>query len=176
MAGNWPDRGVTTFDLPQSLAAGVVAHNEEGHLRAAVRSLVDQQLPEGVTWREIWVVASGCTDRTVEVARDLADEEPRVQVVVEPDRGGKARALRQVFLRAKGDALVLLNSDARAEPGAVDQLVRTAAGKRAPFAVMGRPVVPGHAPGRWAPTFRWMWDLHHEYHAELLADGAGGHL
>ncbi|MGA8710092.1 MAG: glycosyltransferase [Thermoplasmata archaeon] len=176
MAGTWPDREVAPSPGPLSLAAGVVAHNEERHLRTAVRSLVDQQLPAGVQWSEIWVVASGCTDGTVEVARALANEEPRVRVVVEPDRGGKARALRQVFERASGDALVLLNSDARAEPGAVGQLVRTATGKQTPFAVMGRPVVPGQAAGRWAPTFRWMWDLHHEFHAGLLAKGEGGHL
>jgi poly-beta-1,6-N-acetyl-D-glucosamine synthase len=176
VAGTWPDRDGWGFSNPLNLSAGVVAHNEEDHLRSAVQSLVEQKLPEGVNWSEIWVVASGCTDGTVEVARSLADEEPRVRLLVERDRGGKARALRQVFERASGDALVLLNSDARAEPGAVEQLVRTATGKPAPFAVMGRPVVPGEVAGRWAPTFRWMWDLHHEYHSELLVRGEGGHL
>ncbi|MGA8664486.1 MAG: glycosyltransferase family 2 protein [Thermoplasmata archaeon] len=158
------------------LAGGVVAHNEEHHLRPAVRSLLEQKLPEGVAWSQIWVVASGCTDGTVGVAERLAQEDSRVRVVIEPDRGGKARALGEVFRRASGDALVLLNSDARAEPGAVDQLVRTAYGKTTPFAVMARPIVPTAAAGRWASTMRWMWDLHHEIHAEALAEGQGSHL
>lgn len=161
---------------PRTLAGGVVAYNEESHLRSSVESLTQQELPDGVKWGEIWVVASGCTDRTVEVARSLAAEDSRVRVVVESERRGKARALREVFERARGDALVLLNSDARAEPRAVEQLLRTASGKSPPFAVMGRPVVSHPGDGRWAPTFRWMWDLHHEYHAELLTDGGGGHL
>jgi glycosyltransferase involved in cell wall biosynthesis len=161
---------------PRNLVGGVVAHNEERHLRASVRSLTEQNLPDGVRWGEIWVVASGCTDSTVEVARSLAEEDPRVRLVIETERGGKARALREVFQRARGDALVLLNSDARAEPGAVGELLRTAVGKAPPFAVMGRPIVPDPATGRWAPTFRWMWQLHHEFHAELLSAGAGGHL
>ncbi|MGA8605020.1 MAG: glycosyltransferase family 2 protein [Thermoplasmata archaeon] len=176
MAGSSPGIGTSLSSGPLTLAAGIVAYNEEPHLRTAVRSLIDQKLPEGVDWGEIWVVASGCTDRTVEIAHALAEEEPRVRVVVEPDRGGKARALRQVFQRASGDALVLLNSDARAEPGAVEQLVRVAEGKEAPFAVMARPVVPREATGPWAPTFRWMWHLHHEFHAQLLSTGTGGHL
>ena len=176
MSGAWPERGSPTFPGSVDLAAGVVAHNEEHHLRSAVQSLVGQELPEGVRWKEIWVVASGCTDRTVEVARSLADEEPRVRVVVEAERTGKARALREVFRRASGDALVLLNSDARAEPGAVGRLVGTAVGKRPPFAIMARPVVPSPTPGRWAPTFEWMWDLHHEFHVDLLARGNGAHL
>ena len=161
---------------PRSLSAGVVAFDEERNLRPAVQSLIDQKLPRGVTWREIWVVASGCTDGTVGVAEALARQDPRVRLVVEPDRGGKARALGEVFRRASGDALVLLNSDARAEPGAVDQLIRTARGKAAPFAVMGRPVVPHDVAGRWGATMRWMWELHHEFHAELLAEGCGNHL
>jgi poly-beta-1,6-N-acetyl-D-glucosamine synthase len=175
MTGTRPE--IETPSLgPHTLAAGIVAYNEERHLRSAVRSLVDQDLPHGVDWGEIWIVASGCTDRTVEIARSLAEEEPLIRVVVEPDRGGKARALRQVFQRASGDALVLLNSDARAEPGAVEQLLRAAQGKEAPFAIMARPVVPHEATGRWAPTFRWMWQLHHEFHTQLLSGGAGGHL
>jgi len=174
--GAWNGGGDRTGSIPRTLAAGVVAHNEEAHLRSAVVSLIEQELPPGVKWGDIWVVASGCTDRTVEVAQDLTAQDPRVRVIVEKERGGKARALRQVFDRATGDALVLLNADARAEPGAVEQLVLASQGKTAPFAVMARPVVPHQTAGRWAPTFRWMWELHHEFHAQLLAQGQGGHL
>jgi glycosyltransferase involved in cell wall biosynthesis len=176
LASAWLGSAVLPTDGPRCLAAGVVAHNEERHLRSAVQSLLDQELPEGVSWGEIWVVASGCTDGTVGVARALAEEDARVRLVVEPDRGGKARALGEVFRRASGDALVLLNSDAHAEPGAVEELVRAVAGKPAPFAVMARPVVPKVESGRWASTMRWMWDLHHEMHSEFLATGEWGHL
>jgi len=168
--------GSEGFPSAPTLSAGIVAHNEEAHLEAAVRSLVDQELPEGVTWSEIWVVASGCSDGTVEVAESLAREDPRIRLLVEPDRGGKARALGQVLRRASGDALVLLNSDARAEPGSVQHLVRGSKGKSPPFAIMGRPVVSCGSPGRWGETLRWMWELHHEFHSELLAEGHGGHL
>jgi hypothetical protein len=154
----------------------VVAYNEEIHLGTAVRSLLTQELPPGVAWGNIWVVASGCTDRTVEVARKLAEEDSRICVVVEPERRGKAHALREVFDRATGDALVLLNADACAEQGAVIHLLRTAEGKPTPCAVMARPVVPPQSSGRWAVTFQWMWDLHHEFHAAILGEGKGGHL
>ncbi len=160
----------------RELSGGVVAYNEEANLRGAVRSLLDQHLPDGVRWRNVWVVASGCTDGTVGVAETLASEDPRIRVLVESDRGGKARALGAVFARAEGDALVLLNSDARAEPGAVAHLVSVASGKSAPYAVMGRPVVPATVGGPLSPMLRWMWELHHEFHLELLADGRGGHL
>ncbi len=174
MAARWG--GPEPVGRIQELAGGVVAFNEEANLRGAVRSLLDQRLPTGVRWGDVWVVASGCTDGTVAVAESLAGEDPRVRVVVEPDRGGKARALGAVFARARGDALVLLNSDARAEPGSVAELVSAAGGKSAPYAVMGRPVIPASTTGRWTPMLRWMWDLHHEFHLDLLADGHGSHL
>jgi glycosyltransferase involved in cell wall biosynthesis len=171
-----PGREARPAPSLRTLAAGIVAHNEERSLPGAVRSLVDQRLPEGVGWGEIWVVASGCTDATVPVARALAAQDARIRLLVEPDRGGKARAVGEVMRRARGDALVLLNSDARAEPGAVGALVGAAAGKPAPFAVMGRPVLSSDIAGSWAGTMRWMWDLHHEFHALLLAEGRGDHL
>jgi hypothetical protein len=153
-----------------------VAHNEERNLEASVRSLLEQDLPSGVWWHALWIVASGCTDGTVEVAERLAREDPRVNVLVEAERRGKASALGQVFQRAHGNALVLLNADARAEPGAVAELVRVGMVQPAPYAVMGRPVIPHDHPSRWAPTLRTMWNLHHEFHCELQRLGGGAHL
>jgi len=161
---------------PTILSAGIVAYNEERNLERAVRSLLDQDLPTGVWWNTLWIVASGCTDGSVEIAQRLTEEDPRVRLVVEPERLGKAHALREVFRRAQGNALVLLNSDACAEPGSVAELVGVASAHPPPFAVMGRPVVPEDAPSPWAGSLRSMWDLHHEFHCELQELGGGSHL
>jgi hypothetical protein len=161
---------------PTILSAGIVAHNEERNLEGAVRSLLDQDLPSGVWWNTLWIVASGCTDRTVDVAEQLAGEDGRIRVAVEPKRLGKAHALREVFRQAQGNVLVLLNADARAEPGAVAELVRVGASHPPPFAVMGRPVVPDGTQGRWTKPLRLMWELHHTFHLELQRVGGGAHL
>jgi hypothetical protein len=176
VASSRPDLGPLAGPASGTITGGVVAYNERANLRPAVRSLLDQELPGGVRWGTIWVVASGCTDGTAELATRMAQEDPRVRCVLEPARHGKAHALHEVLQRATGHALILLNSDARAEPGAVGHLLRAAQGKPAPHAVMARPVVPPDERGRWSPTFRWMWELHHEYHAELLERGDGRHL
>ena len=166
----------TAVRAPTILSAGIVAHNEERNLERAVRSLLDQALPNGVWWNTLWIVASGCLDRTVEIAERLTEEDPRVRLVVEPQRWGKAHALREVFRRAQGTGLVLLNADAYAEPGSIAELVRVASRHPPPFAVMGRPVVPADAPGRWVGMLRSMWALHHEFHLELQGEGGGSHL
>ncbi len=119
---------------------------------------------------------SGCTDGTVAVAERLAKADPRVRVLIEAERLGKAHALREIFVRARGTALVLLNADARAEGGAVRALLDVARDYPAPFAVMGRPVLPPGTEGRWAEELRLMWALHHEFHLELQRLGGGAHL
>jgi hypothetical protein len=169
-----PDRAPPAGSI--LLIGGVVAHNEERNLEGAVRSLLDQELPAGASWGSLWIVASGCTDGTVAVARRLAAVDPRVQLLVEIDRQGKSEALGEIFRRARGDALILLNSDARAAPGAVGELLLSVRGRAPPYAVMGRPVVPGHATGPLSGMLGLQWELHDELHRELLGSGHGTHL
>lgn len=158
------------------ISGGIVAHNDAGRIGAAIASLLSQELPDGAYWDAIWVVASGCTDGTAEVARRLATADARLRVIEEAERRGKSAALREVLRRARGNALVLLNSDAVAAPGAVRTLLRVAEGKSRPHAVMARPIVAGDGGGSWEASLSWMWQLHHEFHSEILADGRGAHL
>jgi poly-beta-1,6-N-acetyl-D-glucosamine synthase len=158
------------------LVGGVVAYNEERRLRAAVESLLHQDLPPGARWRTIWIVASGCSDRTPEVAQALAYRHPEVRVRLQPERRGKASALGEIFREARGDYLVLLNSDAVARPDAVSALLEAAASLAPPFAVMGHPE-PGELPRSGVGHgVRLLWNLHHRLHANLLATGEGTHL
>jgi poly-beta-1,6-N-acetyl-D-glucosamine synthase len=167
--GAEPDR---TLDL----VGGVVAFNEERRLALAVQSLLEQELPPGARWRTIWVVASGCTDRSPDVARELAAKYPEVQAIIEPERRGKASALRQIIGAAQGDYLILLNGDAVAGPGAVAELLRTAAPIAPPFAVMGHPEPTEVRAGIFGAGIRLLWKLHHRLHEELVRTETGTHL
>lgn len=75
-------------------------YNEEGILHSAVVDLVDQlsQMP----WTyELLLAENGSRDRTVEIATELAERYPQVQIhsLGEPNYG---KALRQGILRARG--------------------------------------------------------------------------
>jgi hypothetical protein len=96
--------------------------------------------------------------------------------VVQAQREGKSSALAEVFRRAKGDYLVLLNGDARAAPGAVAALVAAAAPPTERFAVMGRPVPPTGAPGSFSSAVALLWSVHNSFHGALLSTGTGNHL
>lgn len=155
------------------LVAGTVAYNEEKRIGPALRSLLDQRLPEGYRWGRVYVVASGCTDRTAECARET---DPRVEVIVQPDRLGKASALREILSRTDGEFLVLLNGDALAEPGSVAALIRATTNVPVPFAVMARPGPPPDRTGGFSESIRLLWEVHHRFHAYILSVGMGSNL
>jgi glycosyltransferase involved in cell wall biosynthesis len=94
----------------------VPAHDEGGVLADRLGSLV-RDLPAGVA--EVIVVANGCTDDTVAVARSL----PGVDVVAVPD-ASKTVALNAGDGRATRFPRVYLDADVRLSPQALTALVR----------------------------------------------------
>ncbi|MCI4364308.1 MAG: glycosyltransferase [Thermoplasmata archaeon] len=167
--------GYSPVDAWRVLVGGIFAFNEEERLPAAVESLLIQELPTGVRWGSIWIVTSGSTDRTAQVARALAAADSRLWVLEEPERRGKSAAIAGVLDRADGDYLLLLNADARAEPGSAAALLARAAPLEPPFAVMGRPLPPA-SEGAFASAIELLWELHHELHQFALTRGEGTHL
>jgi hypothetical protein len=161
---------------PVGLTGGIVANNERDGIHRSIDSLLGQSLPEGASWSKVVVVVSGSTDGTAEVVRALASADPRIEVVIQPTREGKSSALAEVFRRASGEYLVLLNGDAEAAPGAVGTLLDSSPGPDERFAVMGRPLPPKAVPGTFAAAVELMWSIHHAVHAALLSDGTGNHL
>ncbi|MGI0131858.1 MAG: glycosyltransferase family 2 protein [Thermoplasmata archaeon] len=151
--------------------AGIAAFNEEDHIGPAIQSLSTQSLPEGVAWGTFWVVASGCTDRTVARARHAA---PNVVVLEEPRRRGKSAAVATIFAHAGGDDLLLLDADARARRGALSVLLGEADRSSAPYAISGRPVLPASFPrDGFAAAVRLSWEMHHRFQTFAFAAGHG---
>lgn len=168
-----PLRSAQVLDL----VGGIVAHNEQDTIEGAIRSLLDQEIGPQASWSAVWVVTSGCSDATVARVETLARGDPRVRLVDQPERRGKADAINTILERARGDLLVLLNGDACAEPGAIRALLRSSAELRPPFAVMARPLPPHALRGDLlGQVVELLWTIHDELHRETLQDGGGNHL
>jgi cellulose synthase/poly-beta-1,6-N-acetylglucosamine synthase-like glycosyltransferase len=102
---------------------GVTAYNEEKNIRECLHSLRNQLLNE-VEITEIIVVASGCTDRTHEIVQEIAAEDSRVKLIIQPERLGKSSAINLFLAEAREELCVLESGDTIPNEVAVEHLVR----------------------------------------------------
>ena len=142
-------------------AVGLMAYNEEANVAAALRSVLAQAGPH-VRLHSVTVVASGCTDATVPRAREAAGRDPRVRVLEQSRREGKATAIT-AFLDTVRDAdlVALVGADTRLAEGALEALL-------APFddpgvgMTGGRPVPVNARTTLLGRVVHVLWELHHE--------------
>jgi biofilm PGA synthesis N-glycosyltransferase PgaC len=108
---------------PLGCSVGIMAYNEESNVANAIKAVLGQQLVSGEIG-ELIVVASGCTDRTVDIVASLAGEDPRVRLVVQERRAGKASAINLFIDAARFPVLLMVNADTLVRPGSIEALVQ----------------------------------------------------
>lgn len=102
-------------------SVGIMAYNEEANVGRAVRAILEQQGPS-VRINEVIVVASGCTDNTVPIVEEIARRNPRVRLLTQEKREGKASAINLFLKEAVSPILVLIGADVIPEPSALEHL------------------------------------------------------
>lgn len=143
---------------------GIMAHNEEVNIGRLLERVRESRLGQ-VEVSEIVVVASGCTDGTEEAVRRAMAADPRVRLVSQPAREGKASAMNLFLDQARCDILVLSSADLLPAEDTLDRLV-------APFVdpemgmTASRPV-PVNDPATFMGfAAHLLWHLHHLINAE----------
>jgi poly-beta-1,6-N-acetyl-D-glucosamine synthase len=139
---------------------GVFAHNEAQNVRRALYALLAQQLHE-VEIVEIIVIASGCTDGTVEVAEEVASRHDIVSVDVETTRKGKAAAIKRLTSMARGEIVVLVGADTLLSPTAIEHLLQPFKDRH--IGMTGARVIPLNTPNNWLGfSVQMLWHVHHQ--------------
>jgi biofilm PGA synthesis N-glycosyltransferase PgaC len=138
---------------------GIMVHNEEANIGNLLRVLLNHRSPS-VLIEEIIVVASGCTDNTIEIVKDHQSQSGLIRLLIEETRNGKASAIN-VFLReAKNQILVLLSGDTLPEEDALSCLVRPFSHKE--IGMTGcHPIPVNKCDDFMGFTVQFMWRLHH---------------
>lgn len=139
---------------------GITAHNEENNIGQLLQRVLEQRLKQ-VDLREIIVVSSGSTDRTNDIVREFTRLDPRIVLLVQEEREGKASAINLFMRHATEQVLILCSADLLPQHEAIETLV-------APFAdgEMGmtgsHPVPVNDAETFMGFTAHLLWGLHHE--------------
>ncbi len=120
----------------------IPVYNEEenvAHTVERVRATLAAQPDE---W-EIVLVNDGSTDGTLDVARQLSAEDPRVRVVSYPRNAGRGKALRTGFAAARGDIVVSTDADLSYDPKYILDLIHALKDDEDVDLVIGSPYMTG---------------------------------
>jgi len=143
-----------------SVSVGIMAYNEEANIGRLLQAVMDQRLAE-TELREIFVVASGCTDNTEQIVQEFIGKDSRIELIVQRQREGKASAINLFLERASGEILILESGDTLPDKDTFERLVMPFKNSRIgmtgahPTPVNGRDAFIGY-------SVNLMWSLHHK--------------
>jgi peptidoglycan-N-acetylglucosamine deacetylase len=106
-------------DYKPSVTVLVPAYNEEAVILDTIRSALASGYPK----LEILVIDDGSTDHTAELVKDNYGRDPRVRLLLQPNRG-KPTALNNGLAEATGEIIVSIDADTIVDPDAIPLLVR----------------------------------------------------
>ncbi len=151
---------------------GICAYNEGNNIGRLLQNVLDDQaLP---VESEVLVVCSGCTDNTVEQVEAYAAFDPRIKVICESERRGKASAINQILNHAIGDVIIFVSADTQPKRGSFPKLL----GKlRLPNVgiVSGNPVPVNSSCSLVGRVVQLMWGFHGYVFEQLNDAGLARH-
>jgi poly-beta-1,6-N-acetyl-D-glucosamine synthase len=103
-------------------SVGIMAYNEEANIADAIGAILGAKLTAGHI-SELIVVASGCEDRTVPIVSDIACRDPRVRLIEQKNREGKASAINLFIGAATSPVLLMVSADVLVEEGTIDAML-----------------------------------------------------
>lgn len=139
---------------------GVFAYNEEKNIRQILTALENQAL-DTVSIEEITVVSSNSTDRTDEIVQEYARRNPKIRLIVQPERRGKSSAINLFLKEAQGEVLVMESADTIPARDTVEKLV--APFKDEKIGMTGGRPQPVNSPKDFIGfAVCMLWKLHHK--------------
>lgn len=143
-----------------SFSVGICAYNEGKNIGKSIRTIFKQKLKPYQVLKELVVIASGCTDNTVSITERYSKRYPKIKLIIEKNRLGKASAVNKFLKNTRSKLLILQGADLLPDKNCyqivLDELIKKNIG------MVGCRVVPLDDPDTFcgfSNNFRW--HLHH---------------
>ena len=149
----------TAHGGPIKVSIGVTAHNEAANIGQLLRALTGQETAR-VEIDEILVISSGSTDGTDDIVRGWEGRDPRVRLLRQERREGKASAVNLFLQEARNDILVLESADTLPIADTVERLVAPLADEMVGM-TGAHPVPLNPKDTLLGGVVHLMWELHH---------------
>ncbi len=139
---------------------GIMVYNEEKNISQLLETLLNQKL-KIVEIKNIFVILSGCTDRSPIIVKNYGRKYPQIKPLVQKKREGKASAVNLFLQNAQSDILVLESGDTIPEKNTIEELVKPF--KNPKIGMTGAQIIPLNEPKNfWGFTDNLLWGLHHQ--------------
>ena len=109
-------------ELTEKISLVIPVYNEFENLKRAV-AVTRDFLANMDSIFEIIIAEDGSTDGTKDVALSLSNADPRVWCILNEDRLGRGKALKEAFKRSSGEILVYIDVDLSTEVGFLEPLI-----------------------------------------------------
>lgn len=147
----------------ESAALGIMAYNEEANIAHLLESVLRQTALNRLS--RIVVIASGCTDRTAEIAASFQAKDARIEVIVEQERRGKVNAINRFLALATDPILIISSADLILHDTTLERLL--APFVRSDVGMTGAHPVPLNSEDHFVGFIvHCMWELHHRISLE----------
>lgn len=138
----------------------LTAYNEEKNIRRLLEAVLSQRT-KTCEITEIIVVASGCNDNTENIVNEFVKKEPRIKLISQKEREGKASAINEFLKVAEGDVCVLESADTVPGEDTIESLVISFNDDR--VGMTGAHPVPVDSKETFLGfTTNLLWELHHK--------------
>jgi biofilm PGA synthesis N-glycosyltransferase PgaC len=142
------------------VSLGIMAYNEEANIGELLHAVVNQKFHRDEL-SEIFVVASGCTDRTVEIVNKFAQRDSRIKPLVQIRREGKASAINLFLDHATGEIIILESGDTIPDPETFQRLIEPFSDSN--VGMTGAHPIPVNSKNTFVGfVVNLMWNLHHK--------------
>ncbi|MCL4382171.1 MAG: glycosyltransferase [Patescibacteria group bacterium] len=139
---------------------GVMAYNEEQNIARCLEAILSQELNKAQI-KEIFVVASGCTDKTIPIVKRLAKTDKRIKLLIQKERLGKSSAVNLFLKHAKGKIVVCAGADTIPQEDVIEKLARPFSNPR--IGMTGaRPIPSDPQDHFFGFAAHLLWELHHQ--------------